>query len=573
MRMLILLLGLLLVPAGAVSEERWYTFSIGDTPVGWVTEQADGLTTRTVLSARLTRLGKSIDMRFDTTITEDADGAFVALEYEAVLAKQPLKLQARLEGRQVRILTPPHERLVDAGADRPLGPMAIARLTAKRLRATGDRIEYTIFSPELQRVARVARQLIAMSAKSPCGAAPANRVEETIEGLPTPRTIWLDANAITIGDSIAGPFGPMSTCRSSKEAAMSANGTLPADVYEKTLARSNVRFADPFSLDRIVLRVRPRDPSQALPDFNAHNQRVSAAGIVEVTRASRTNPSTAEAPAREFIDSNTYVESDNAEIRRIAKDLSAANRLDTALAVTKWTAENLTMDAGIVMAGASELVRDRRGTCMGYATLLAALARAAGLPSRVVMGYVYYGGIWGGHAWTEMFIDGAWLPFDAAVYAPGVASAARLAVGSSSLADGGGSLLGPLSALFGKVHIDVVEYEQNGRVARVANGAQPYHVEASTYENHGLGLRVNANGWQIERADSTWPSSLVVAFQKGGTTVELHHKPRYPHRAVEADADAMFTRVEGGTLWVWTARGPDAGGALRAFLNRVERVQ
>lgn len=571
MKILTLLLVLLLTPVRAWADERWYTFSIGGTPVGWVHERTDGRTTRTILTARLTRLGKSVDMRFDTVITEDVKGALVTLEYEALLAKQPMKLQARVDGNQVRILTPPHERVIEAGPDPLLGPMAIARLTAERLRAAGDRIEYRIFSPELQGVAKVRRQLITASEQTPCGRE-ARRIEETLEGLPTPRTVWVDANALMIGDSLAGPFGAMSTCRSSKDAAMSAEGTLPADIYEKTLARSNVRFGDPFALDRVVIRVKGRDPSQPLPDFTAHNQRVTATGVVEITRVPRATTGAAGAPAPEFVGSNTYVESDHQEIVRIAKSLATADGYATALALTKWTAENLTMDAGIVMARASELVRDRRGTCMGFATLLAALARAAGLPSRVVMGYVYYGGIWGGHAWTEMLVDGAWLPFDAAVYAPGVASAARLSVGSSSLADGGGSLVGPLSGLFGQVDIEIVEYEQNGRVKHVPSGARPYHLDAGAYENPGLGLRIPANGWQIARADSTWPSSLVVAFQKGDTSIELHHKPRYPDGAVKHDADAMFTTIEGGTLWVWAARGPDAGSALRAFLNRVERV-
>ena len=365
----------------------------------------------------------------------------------------------------------------------------------------------------------------------------------------------------------------MSTCRAPKETALSAGGELPADLYERTLARSNVRFADPSSIDRMVVRVRPRDASQPLPVFTAHNQRIVAPGLVEITRPIRSGSPAGAAPDREFVEPNALVESTNADVVRIAKASTKGDAYETALALTKWTAENLTMDAGIVMAPASELVRDRRATCMGYATLLAALARAAGLPSRVVMGYVYYGGIWGGHAWTEMFVDGRWLPFDAAVFAPGVASAARLSVGASSLADGGGSLTGPLMALFGRVEIDCVEYERDGHVIRVSGTERPFHVAPALYESRGLGLRIGADGWIIERAASIWPSTLVVAFRRGSTSVELHQRPRYPQRPLAVEGDAMFTSVDGGTLWVWTARGPDAGTALQALLNRVERVR
>jgi transglutaminase-like putative cysteine protease len=63
---------------------------------------------------------------------------------------------------------------------------------------------------------------------------------------------------------------------------------------------------------------------------------------------------------------------------------------------------------------ASEVVRNRRGTCFGYAVLLASLARAAGIPSRFRMGFAYTHGVWGDHAWVEMLVGKQWVPMDAA---------------------------------------------------------------------------------------------------------------------------------------------------------------
>jgi hypothetical protein len=91
--------------------------------------------------------------------------------------------------------------------------------------------------------------------------------------------------------------------------------------------------------------------------------------------------------------------------------------------------------------------------------------------------------------------------------------------------------------------------------------------------NRGLGLRIDATGWTIERADSTWPSSLVVAFRRGETTIELHHRPRHPERGRTPEGDAMHTSVEGGTIWVWIARGPAAAASLSGLLDRVVRVE
>ena len=551
------LLILLLLPFAAHGEERWYVFSMGDTPVGYLVEEWDGLRTRTETFARLTRLGKSIEMRFETTAIETAEGDLKSLVYEATMSKQPARVEAVVEGDRIRIGTPPHERTIDRGAARILGPRAVARLSGAKLRKKGDVVEFAVFSPELQRVARVKRTVLEVGAK--------RKVEEVIEGVPATRTVWLGEDGVAVADSIPGPFGAMSTRLATREVALAANGTLPDDVYERTLARANIRFADPFAVDRIVLRVTRTDATQPLPDLATHNQRVLRRDEDSVTVEVRRDGGAATV-AGEFLKPNALVESNHPDIVKIARELTRASAGETAHELTRWVAENMSMDAGIVMAPASELIRDRKATCMGYATLLAALGRAAGIPSRIVMGLVYYGGIWGGHAWTEMIVDGRWVPLDAAVYSPGTANAARLAAGASSFADGGGDLYGAVGSLFGRVDVDVLEYDA-GRTVRLAADSPPYRIEDSAYVNPGLGLRVPAKDWAIEKADATWPSTLIVAFRRGANVVELHHRPRNPDRPLKREGDAMFVDTRGGMLWVWTARGPEAARSLRQFLD------
>ena len=568
------LLAALLLSTAAGAEERWYTFSMAGTPVGYVSETMAGGVTETVVFARLTRLGKSIEMRFATTAREKTSGELEELTYEALLSKQATRLSAKIEGEKIRITAGEHERVIDRGPHPLLGPAGVARRTREKLAKEEDSIEYFVFSPELQNVVRVRRRVLAASERIACSGAAAMKIEESLEGMPAPRILWTDSTAATVADEIPGPFGAMTSCRSTREAALAANGTLPADLYERTLARANVRLADAAAVDRIVLRITPRDPSIPLPDFRAHNQRVDG-NTVEIRRPAAPATAERERPGEtmdEFLAPNALVESSHPDIVKTAGEIADAepDAYKAALALTRWVAGNMSMNAGIVMAPASELIRDRKATCVGYATLLAALARANGIPSRIAMGYVYYGGIWGGHAWTELRLDGRWLPFDAAVYAPGVASATRLAAGVSSFHDGGGALNAALAALFGRVEIETLAVEANGRVTRTAD-LVPFRIAGATYVNPGLGLRVPADGWAIERADSTWPSTLVVAFRRGETIIELHQKQRYPSAAVEAGDGAVFAVPEGATLWTWSATGPDAAGALQRFLSRIER--
>jgi len=74
---------------------------------------------------------------------------------------------------------------------------------------------------------------------------------------------------------------------------------------------------------------------------------------------------------------------------------------------------------GVGMATAGETARQLSGDCSEHSVLAAALARAAGMPSRVVGGLAYvnnlpgtdHGGF-GFHMWTEVYV-GDWLPIDA----------------------------------------------------------------------------------------------------------------------------------------------------------------
>jgi hypothetical protein len=345
----------------------------------------------------------------------------------------------------------------------------------------------------------------------------------------------------------------------------------------------------------MLLRVRSREADSPLPELASEHQSVradSGALLVEVRRpaspgtagdepgGSEEGTVTATPPPPEYLTANALVESDRPEIVDLARQVVGDERdpWRAAQRLTAWVAENMTLDLGVVMAPASELARDRRGTCVGYATLLATLARAAGIPSRVAMGMVYYGGIWGGHAWTEVWVDGRWLPIDAAVYAPGVASAARLSAGSSSLLDGGGDLTARLGQLFGNVDIAIVELDAGEGAVTVTADAPAYEATGGRYRNPGIGLEVDADGWSVEQADSLWPSTLLVAFRRGEERVELHELPRWPPaRAAAVTTEwtaagrALHAVPAGGTLWVFSAGGPRPADSLRDLLAAVRK--
>jgi len=120
-------------------------------------------------------------------------------------------------------------------------------------------------------------------------------------------------------------------------------------------------------------------------------------------------------------------------------------------------------DLGSVLATSAEVASRRSGDCTEHAVLLAALLRAAGIPSRVVTGLVYaerFAGaseIFAYHMWTEGYVGGRWLDLDATLDRR--FDAAHVALSTSTFGDDESALLemGRITPLLGRVKIAVLE--------------------------------------------------------------------------------------------------------------------
>lgn len=113
-----------------------------------------------------------------------------------------------------------------------------------------------------------------------------------------------------------------------------------------------------------------------------------------------------------------YIESDHAGIKSLAAKLKRPNARETALAIYEWAKVNLHYLGYLADdRGAAYAFNELKGDCTEYAYLAVALARANGMPARMVGGYtteknailhaVDY------HNWAEIYFDGAWRLLDA----------------------------------------------------------------------------------------------------------------------------------------------------------------
>jgi Transglutaminase-like superfamily len=135
-----------------------------------------------------------------------------------------------------------------------------------------------------------------------------------------------------------------------------------------------------------------------------------------------------------FLKPGPFIQSDHDKIRGLAreilKDEPDAPPLTKARKLLDWVHTHIEKRPVLSLPDALSTLENRVGDCNEHAVLLAALARAAGIPTRIEAGLVYLKGRFYYHAWNLIFL-GRWVTADALFgQLPADVSHLRFATGS-----------------------------------------------------------------------------------------------------------------------------------------------
>ncbi len=123
-----------------------------------------------------------------------------------------------------------------------------------------------------------------------------------------------------------------------------------------------------------------------------------------------------------YLAPSAYVDSSHEDIKALAEELidSDMTEMEKIQAIHRWVTSNIEYDYEAYLEGenvmrpASETIKRGKGTCRDYSFVMAALARAANIPAKVVYGNAKDTGAWSAqlHAWNELYADGRWVIVD-----------------------------------------------------------------------------------------------------------------------------------------------------------------
>ena len=247
--------------------------------------------------------------------------------------------------------------------------------------------------------------------EGPDGRVEAVRLSEEHQGLRA--RVWLAPDGAVLREE--GSLG-FTLVRQPREVALADRGTgAPVDLVATSLIPLVGHIDDPRRRDRLTLRVGG-DAAGSIPD-DPPRQRI-AAGVLRIAREEPPAPSPlAGAPGgalAAYVAPSPFIESDDAAIVAATRAVVGAERDATAAArrLVAWVHRNVEQEPSVTVPSAREVLASRRGDCNELAVLLTALARAAGIPARMVAGAMYQNDAFYYHAWTELWL-GRWVSADA----------------------------------------------------------------------------------------------------------------------------------------------------------------
>ncbi|MFQ6003744.1 MAG: transglutaminase-like domain-containing protein, partial [Candidatus Zixiibacteriota bacterium] len=193
------------------------------------------------------------------------------------------------------------------------------------------------------------------------------------------------------------------------------------------MVKSKKSFPNVYKVAQAQIQVKWKDVPLEEFDFEDNRQKVvkktSAKGkyevileIVKITPASKG----IEAPIVDekfgsFLKDTEYIQPSDTTIQQQLAEIQG-NEKDAFTIVQnilRWISDNISTDIIAETLTGPEVLKKRRGKCSEYAILFASLARAAGIPAKVVLGEANSGNQWIGHMWNEVWL-GEWMAVDAA---------------------------------------------------------------------------------------------------------------------------------------------------------------
>ena len=412
-----------IVPQAPEAGEQWMGVYHQDQKIGYTYSSLTPAGEQFIFSEtsllRLTVLDTAQTVRTSMRGHLGRDFALHDVDFELSSGVGNLQASAVVDGKQLRLKLRTGEDVSEQvlPLDQPLylpAPLR-ASLSAGPMQP-GREMEALVFDPtalknDRMRITIVGHEPVPHATSD----ADAWRITEEFRGLQT--TAWIDATGAVLREE--GPMGFVLVRQSAEQATTVDWATQTAlDV----VASAAVPVAQPIADPRQRMTLKVRLSGIELDNVPSDQEQVRDGGVVTLTRSGLSTLRSYELPYAgddhlEEMTATAFLQSDHPRIRATARAAIGEERdaVRAASRLNDWVYGSLRKVPTISIPNALQVLDMGEGDCNEHAVLLAALARAVGIPTRVVAGAVYLDGVFLYHAWCEVWV-GQWVSIDPAFH-------------------------------------------------------------------------------------------------------------------------------------------------------------
>ncbi len=470
-------------PPPGVFWEDWQEVYLGENKIGYsrtvFSRAADRIYSTNLMSMRLGRGVVAVSMETEQSTVETLSGEPLSFSQKLLMGSIPVSMEGELCGELLRVTTTQGGIVQSNEYPWTKGSLLLWGLTRETLRRgfePGTKYRLPMFSPEVQLDGPVQTDIkvgemetFAMHGNMVTGQKVATIMHIGMGSLES--ISWMGETGRALKTVL--PMGGMELTLYATDESTALTDYVPADMFEFALLDLPEKIPEnAAAVIYAVKYLKPLDKTFSWPEYYTQSILKSDASgaLIKIVRANHeTLPENPGGGAESmdisrYLGGNANMNIEDEKLIELAAEAAgeSSGSVEKADRLRKFASRFISQKSlSVGFATASEVALNPAGDCTEHAVFLAALGRIKGLPTRIAAGLAYVANfqgrqhILGFHMWTQFYLHGRWVNFDAAL-GESETSPIRIAFYTGSLDEN--SLFDmtlPLMRLMGNLKIEI----------------------------------------------------------------------------------------------------------------------
>jgi hypothetical protein len=377
----------------------------------------EGYRLRETVRMRINTMGMVQDINLKTVGRLNRDFSLAGFDFKLESGRFSFNVTGSVSGNVLTVRTrgtgAGRQTEIPLKAKPYLLPAITAAMSAAELKS-GDKYAFDIFDPATMGQTAVMVEVIGQEDLQVMGEVQsATKVAINFKG--TSQLAWIGDTGEVLKEK--GILGIQLEKTTRKDALHDLATAASADLTQTASVASNVRLEDLAHLS--TLKVEISGIPVQMVQLNGGRQTFNA-NILTIEKETISDLSadiqqrSLQNLEKAFLRPEPFIQSDDQKIQTLAQEIAGnhAAPLEKVRLLVEWVYQNIDKRPVLSLPDALSTLDNRMGDCNEHAVLLAALARAAGIPCRVEAGLVYLKGRFYYHAWNLVYA-GRWITVDA----------------------------------------------------------------------------------------------------------------------------------------------------------------